>query len=229
MNKIPKDWYKTSFGKSYPEQYKWQEKLTDRQVAFVKKHTKKGYLLDAACGYGRHAIPLAEAGYIVTALDYSESQLTELEHRLITWPNPKPIPNIFLGLGDIRDFRLPSYSGVVLTGFDSVINMFSSFGYFSSRENYKLLKNFSSLLVKGGVLVLDLTNPFNLPPGGRVRRGRYEDDRGTNPFSFQLYTKQEISKLARKAGFYKLKFFGDYESHPYKKSSPRLILVAKKK
>src|SRR4029453_15942501 len=31
-------------------------------------------VLDCPCGFGRHAIPLAEAGYLVTGLDRSESQ-----------------------------------------------------------------------------------------------------------------------------------------------------------
>jgi cyclopropane fatty-acyl-phospholipid synthase-like methyltransferase len=51
-------------------------------------------ILDCPTGFGRHAIPLADAGYRVTGLDRSETQLAEAERRrteparldLRTWP-----------------------------------------------------------------------------------------------------------------------------------------------
>ena len=40
-----------------------------------------GDLLDVPCGYGRHAIPLARAGYRVTGVDRSPTLLAEARRR----------------------------------------------------------------------------------------------------------------------------------------------------
>lgn len=219
MNTIPKSWYKTSFGRSYPKQYRWQEKLTKDQANFVRRHASSGpFLLDAACGYGRHALNLGHNyEYIVTGIDLSADQIKKAV-------KDTPTNNSALFLQrDIRD-----------TGFDdgkfqTVINLFSSFGYFDDKGNLKALKELVRVLERHGVLILDLTNPHSLPPGGRVRNNRYEDPRAVNPFSFRVYTKDELQKLAKKVGLRALRFYGGYKDEPYRENSPRLILVAKKR
>src|SRR3954467_4073988 len=40
-----------------------------------------GELLDVACGFGRHAVPLAQAGYRITGVDRSEPLLAEARRR----------------------------------------------------------------------------------------------------------------------------------------------------
>ena len=64
-----------------------------RFVSLIPKH---GTVLDLACGSGRHAYYLAEAGFIVTAIDRDMSQFKstqlplistlELDLELDTWP-----------------------------------------------------------------------------------------------------------------------------------------------
>ena len=74
-------------------------------------------VLDCPCGFGRHAIPLAEAAYRVTGLDRSETQLAEAARRRgdAEWPR--------LVRGDYR--ALPFYDA----SFDAALNLFTSLGY----------------------------------------------------------------------------------------------------
>ena len=49
---------------------------TERQIQFLKKHLKlDGYVLDVACGTGRHSIPLSQQGYGMVGLDVSANLL----------------------------------------------------------------------------------------------------------------------------------------------------------
>ena len=41
-----------------------EKNQTQRQIDFLKRHLKPGYVLDVACGTGRHMIALAEAGLL---------------------------------------------------------------------------------------------------------------------------------------------------------------------
>ena len=74
MLKNPKkDWWETYFNEQYLKTYAdvgiISSFATLRQISFLRKvmGLKKGVsILDMACGYGRHAIPLAELGYRVT-------------------------------------------------------------------------------------------------------------------------------------------------------------------
>jgi 2-polyprenyl-3-methyl-5-hydroxy-6-metoxy-1,4-benzoquinol methylase len=56
------------FGNPFPE-----------VIDYFKRQSKKGKLLDVGCGQGRNAIPLAELGYQVHAIDTSELAITQLE------------------------------------------------------------------------------------------------------------------------------------------------------
>src|SRR5262245_58692138 len=73
-------------------------------------------LLDCPCGFGRHAIPLAALGYLVTGLDRSDSQLAEADRRRGDrgWPR--------FVRGDYRELPFEDDS------FDAVFNLFSSLG-----------------------------------------------------------------------------------------------------
>ena len=85
-------------------------------------------ILDCPCGFGRHAIPLAEAGYLVTGLDRSKSQLAEAERRRdgAEWPR--------LVRGDYRQLPFEDAS------FDAVLTLFSSLGYLERDEDVGVLR-----------------------------------------------------------------------------------------
>ena len=55
---------------------------TQRQIQFLKSHLKpEGYVLDLACGTGRHAISLSRQGYDVVGLDVSAKLLKIAKQR----------------------------------------------------------------------------------------------------------------------------------------------------
>jgi SAM-dependent methyltransferase len=99
-------------------------------------------ILDVPCGQGRHAHLLAEAGFKVDGLDYSK-HLLEIARRRGTSSSLKYTQ------GDMR--RLPSRWS---NRFDAVINLFTSFGFFTSpSDDAKVIREFARVLAPGGVLL----------------------------------------------------------------------------
>lgn len=99
-------------------------------------------MLDCPCGQGRHAHLLAEAGFDVDALDYSEELLAIArkrgEGRTLRYTR-----------GDMR--KLPAR----WTGrFDAVVNLFTSFGFFlDPADDARVIREFARVLKPGAVLV----------------------------------------------------------------------------
>lgn len=99
-------------------------------------------VLDCPCGQGRHAHLLAETGFDVDALDYSEHLLTIARKR-------GEGPTLRYRQGDMR--KLPAR----WTGrFDAVLNLFTSFGFFASPDDdRRVIAHFARVLKPGGVLL----------------------------------------------------------------------------
>lgn len=160
------EWYKESFGEDYLLVYQHR----DVRGAYneVKKmmdwlHLEKGAsILDLCCGTGRHSIALHEFGYQVTGVDLSEVLLREAvksdrEHQ-IRWLK-----------GDMRNVPLEE-------SFDAVVNLFTSFGYFTDdQENRRVLMEMERLLKPGAKFIIDYLNPdyvkANLVPFSERRAG----------------------------------------------------------
>src|SRR5512138_1360083 len=101
-------------------------------------------VLDACCGPGRHSLELARRGYRVTGLDLTESYLEAARETA----SAEGLSIEFLR-GDVRAFRRPG-------AFALCLNLFTSFGYFKSREeDIGTLRNFRASLAPGGALVLE--------------------------------------------------------------------------
>ncbi|HEX6574927.1 MAG TPA: methyltransferase domain-containing protein, partial [Gemmatimonadaceae bacterium] len=99
-------------------------------------------LLDVPCGQGRHSHLLAEAGYAVEGLDYSEHLLRVARKRGTG-------PLLHYTRGDMR--KLPSR----WTGrFDAVVNLFTSFGFFDDpSDDVRVIQEFARVLKPDGILV----------------------------------------------------------------------------
>ncbi len=110
-------------------------------------------LLDICCGVGRHALPLAKAGVDVTGLDVSPLYLAEARRRA-----KKAGVRLRLVRGDMRR---ANFDG----GFDVAMNLWTSFGYFSTAaEDLAALKAARAALKPGGRFLLETIN------GGRIAR-----------------------------------------------------------
>jgi SAM-dependent methyltransferase len=103
-------------------------------------------VLDAGCGYGRHAMELAARGYHVVGLDNSLPLLLrgaeEAQRRGLS---------IHFVHGDMRDIEFDSQ-------FDAVYCLFNTFGYFDDDTNKRTAQNFARALKPGGRLLLDVLN-----------------------------------------------------------------------
>ena len=116
-------------------------------------------LLDCPCGFGRHAIPLAEAGYLVTGLDRSESQLAEAERRRdgAEWPQ--------FVRGDYRELPFGDAS------FDAVLTLFSSLGYLERDGDVGVLRELRRVLRPGRTLVVETAHATHSPAARSGNRG----------------------------------------------------------
>lgn len=190
-------WWKNTFDQKYLDTYIDTEfiapKQTEVQINFLveKLNLKKGVrILDLACGYGRHSIPLAELGFQVTCLDYSSFLLEKARSE-----TKKKKLHIAFIQGDMREIRFENE-------FDAVISMFTSFGYFETKEEEKeLLQKIYQSLKIDGVLLLDLNN--SLRTVQRIKRlGNLNQDNNSYSLtstnilsnSLEVNTKQTLSQ-----------------------------------
>ena len=101
-------------------------------------------VLDLACGKGRHSFTLNRLGYEVLGVDLSENSIQEADK--------SSNPNLSFAVHDMRE-RIPN------TTFDAVFNLFTSFGYFTEKEdNERVCLSISQMLAPGGKLVIDFMN-----------------------------------------------------------------------
>ncbi len=121
---------------------------TERQINFLKGQLKpNGYVLDVACGTGRHLIALSEAGYYVIGLDVSARLLKIAKQRGAT----------DLVRGDMRFLPFKKET------FTAAISMDTSFGYLpTEQEDTKSLVEVRRALYVDGIFVLDVFNRENL-------------------------------------------------------------------
>lgn len=94
------------------------------------------------CGQGRHSHLLAEAGYKVDGLDYSEHLLKLARKRGYG-------SSLRYTRGDMRKLP-PRWTG----RFDAVLNLFTSFGFFADpADDIRVMREFARVLKPGGILV----------------------------------------------------------------------------
>jgi SAM-dependent methyltransferase len=138
---------------------------TRREVAFLRRHLPRerfGRVLDACCGYGRHAIPLATAGYEVLGIDRDPDVIATAVAdagsegpSFVEWPMER--------IGELQ-FQP-----------DAVICMWQSFGYFTAAENRDVLAQISRKLPSGGRLVMDIYHRGFFETRQGTRSGRVGD------------------------------------------------------
>jgi D-alanine-D-alanine ligase len=152
-NIISDRWIATFLGTVPPEQ-------TAREIAFlcdVLPLFTHPRLLDVCCGDGRHARPLALAGYAVTAVD---AHPTLIERARARWRKEDARA---LSDADETDPRAPAFHVQDMRAldelddaFDGLTCLWSSFGYFDSATNDAVLATMARRVRAGGRIVLDV-------------------------------------------------------------------------
>jgi len=235
------EWFEQWFGEEYLAIYPHRdEEDAARAVALLAAnlHLEGRRVLDLACGSGRHAVHLRRADAAVIGFDLSLPLLSRARHR-----DSEPLAVV---RGDMR--RLPFADRT----FDVVVNLFTSFGYFSDDEQHRLvLCDVASVLKHGGSFVLDYFNSDELrrslvekeecSVGDRrvvlkrrlSRDGRYVvkeihliDDGRSFVERVRLFDRAELEQLMREVGLRVTVSFGDYDGSAATDASPRLLLIA---
>lgn len=200
---------------------------------------------DVPCGAGRHSLAFAERGARVTGVDLSPLMLRRAAEACRSLPAPPSFVR-----GDLRSLPLTG-------GFQLVVNIFSSIGYFEDEAgNRAAFASLAGLLRPGGVLVMDVIHPAHLRKhfvaetrrelaGGEVSERRELDERRGRVIkhitirrghfqrviyeSVRLYERDELAGMAEACNLDPFAFWGDYGGEAFTSESPRLILLARKK
>jgi SAM-dependent methyltransferase len=240
------DWWKNFWDESYLHELVSRQGRTKREINFVEKAMrpkKRGKLLDLGCGIGRHSIELAKRGYNVLGLDYSSVYLNYARKKSVKTKNVK-----FVRL-DMRKINFRKK-------FDSVINMYTSFGYFSDEENVDVIKKVSVALKRGGKFLIDVVNRDAIlknfrknlrkrtPYGVMVHesdfdystsrmnsrwkfyRGNKVVKRGTT--SLRMYSFHELKNILEESGLKVVGSYGGFGNSSIDSDSPRMVLICKK-
>jgi SAM-dependent methyltransferase len=203
-----------------------------------------GDLLDAPCGFGRHSLPLARAGYRVVGVDRAQPLLDEATRRAGGERWPKFVH------ADYRELPFADAS------FDAALNLFSSLGYLGDEEDTRALAEIGRVLRPGGRLVIELMHRDRLVRGfheqdwqmlgeGRLLLEQRTFDpasglaqttqtliepsgeRDSRTFSLRVYTATELLAMLERAGFAEAKCHGDLEGAPFA-TDTRLVVVARR-
>jgi cyclopropane fatty-acyl-phospholipid synthase-like methyltransferase len=213
-----------------------------------KYHLQKGdRILDLACGKGRHSFQLATFGCDVVGIDSSKNSI---EEALLKSKSLLQNEHLAFKVEDMRTFHFDS-------PFDYIFNLFTSFGYFDDfKDNAKVLDRVYDNLKSGGLFLMDYLNSelvrnspnesyskeiqgviFNIKkevidskvikqihiidPIQHVEHTYFE--------RVHLFQSGELQQMIEDASLDLVGVFGDYNLASYHTSSPRQILIARKK
>ena len=203
-------------------------------------------VLDLPCGVGRHSLALARQGFRVTGVDRTAGYLQTARERAaaqdlaVEWLQ-----------ADMREFMRPE-------GFDAVINLFTSFGYFEDPgEDRRVAENFFRCLKPGGALVMEMMGKEilarifgprdweELPDGTLFLQQRtvardwswienrwivIQPDGQRHEFSVahRLYDAAGLRALLLDVGFESVAIYGGLDGVLYGPEARRLVAVARK-
>jgi SAM-dependent methyltransferase len=235
------EWFEKWFGEEYLHLYPHRDDAeAGRMVALLRDRLpwRSGLrVLDVGCGAGRHTRALAETGARVTGVDLSKALLARARH----------CTGATFARADMR--RLPVRAGTM----DLVVNLFTSFGYFSSdAEHAHVLTAMIQTLRPGGWFAIDFLHaptviealvpeadlvlagtPVHITKrlldGGRsVEKTIALADGRTFTERVRLFTPGELGAMIESAGAGVRCRFGDYDGTPIATGSPRAILFAER-
>jgi SAM-dependent methyltransferase len=202
----------------------------------------KEKILDIPCGYGRHSFYLGEKGFDVTGIDLMNGFLNYAREN----NNSKNVKYI---QGDMRKIKYKRE-------FDVVIMLGGSFGFFSDRENERVIEKISNALKSSGYFIMDNLSRdhlFNTYKNQCVNRKNddfmidfnnfdYVEGRSYCErvivrdgqirkvnFSIRLYNINELKKMSKKYDMIIEDAYGDWSGGNYDKNAKRQIVIMKKR
>ena len=198
------------------------------------------YVLDLACGKGRHSLTLNSLGLRVLGVDLSTKSIQSASQ----------FQNNHLKF-QVHDMR----EVIENENFDVVFNLFTSFGYFENEaDNVTVLRSIYEMLHINGLLVIDFMNStktlnslvkeevkiednieFNLKrefDGRFIKKYISFMDQG-EAYNFQEsvrgFSLDDFHNMLTQTNFKIESVFGDFHLNPFNAaSSDRLIIIARK-
>ncbi|HEX6630618.1 MAG TPA: methyltransferase domain-containing protein [Gemmatimonadaceae bacterium] len=246
----PPDWWATYFDEQYLREYDpiFALERDRRDVARLVELLELpdgARVLDCPCGQGRHAHLLAEAGFDVDGVDYSEPLLEKARERGTS-------RRLRYRRADMR--RLPAR----WTGrFDAVLNLYTSFGFFlDARDDRRVIEELARVLKPGGTLIwnggsrdgvmarflgrdwwrsddgtlIAHERTFDPLSGFLTIRSTWEGPAaaGEREHRIRLYTATQIAHLCAAAGLVVEEAYHGWTRRPLHRRSTDMTLVARK-
>lgn len=244
-------WWDGYFDETFVDIYRdfLTPERTEREVQGLREMVPlppDAEILDLACGWGRHSVALARAGFRVTGLDWSHTLLERARKRAEA-------------AGVAVDFIQGDMREIPWTGrFDAVLSLYSSLGYWmSDDEDLRVLRGAREALKPGGVFVLETMHRDHVV-AGFVERDWWETDGGATVFverefdavegvsrewtrwrkgerggekyhEIRIRTATEWDRLLRETGLTPIDWWGDWELAPFIHSSENLIVVCERR
>jgi SAM-dependent methyltransferase len=200
-------------------------------------------VLDAPGGFGRHSIPLAEAGYRVTSVDRSAVQQDEGRRRAGEAEWPRWVQS------DFRELPFEDES------FDAILCLFTSIGYRGEEGDRQMFGEFRRVLRPGAAVIVEALHRDRLMAIFQERgweplegdsilaeqrrfdyaKGEIETDhiliadgeRRSVTFRVRVYTATELVRLLEGVGFGQIDCFGDLDGGGLSRET-RLVVRARK-
>ena len=244
------DWWATYFDAQYVLEYETifdlaQDRREVARLIDILQLPVGARILDVPCGQGRHAHLLAEAGYNVDGLDYSHHLLTMARERGTS-------DTLRYTHGDMRSMP-KRWSG----RFDAVINLFTSFGFFTDpNDDQRTIDEFARVLKPGGILVwhggsrdgvmakflakdwwtsndgtmVAHERAFDPLSGLLSIRSTFRGSKasGEREHRIRLYTATRLAELCARAGLIVEQAFDGWNDRPLRRVSSEMVLVARR-
>lgn len=234
----------TPFGDGYTEEFGLSNERTIQEVNSMEQMIRRGFsikprVLDLAGGFGRIGKQLQERGLVSSLVDF------DLNFRFLRMAQQAGISNVVNG--DMRRLPLKSDS------FDLALLMFTSFGYFSTKEgDMQVIHEANRILTAHGQFLMDLPNfhriTQNFSPTRELKLSNGETIRYTKriedgvlieerviikpeeeakilaPMKLRIYLAEDIQTLCINAGFKSIELT-DENLNPFNPNVSRRLWV----
>jgi SAM-dependent methyltransferase len=162
-----KEWFASWFDTDYYHQL-YRNRNDEEAKLFISnlldfiELAPNSYLLDLACGKGRHSKTLNEFGHNVLGVDLSPNSIAIASEMTCDTLN--------FQVHDMREV-LPNQK------FHAVFNLFTSFGYFDdTSDNERVCNSMAEMLKENGILVIDFMNAEKVISNLVAREEKIVDD-----------------------------------------------------
>ena len=250
----PQDWFEGTFDADYLRIYAHQadplraEKEAWEMVRALDLSAGDA-VLDCPCGFGRHSLVLARAGFAIAGADLSKAFL-KLAREAAAQDRLK---------AEFHEADMRALPADFTGRFDGAFSAFTSFGFFDADEdNQKVMDELARAVKPGGRVLIDVRNHLQLidPVAPRVwfrgqecvvleeiryewrtdqivnqREVRFDDGRVRRlpAFRVRAYKPHDLLRMAARAGLMPYDLAGGFDGQPFEpKTSPRIVMVAEK-